>query len=154
MEVSHLFSILSVIGAVLFFSAGFSLALLTSKRAEAGAGVTLEQDWAVREAALRESVLRESAAREAVLRESVLRESAAREQAAEVAARESAGRSGESDAHLKSAASLDAECTRLRSDTKAAAAEIARLKAALAELEHRPAKNAVSLPPAQLDGIA
>jgi hypothetical protein len=116
MEFSHLFSILSVMGAVLFFSAGFSFGVLKSGRAHEKEGTNLEQDWATREAELREAALRESAARETAAREEALRESAGREM---IVARETS-------------------------------AEIARLKAALSDLETRAGKNGSSLPPASL----
>lgn len=125
MEFSQIFSVLSVLGALLFFSAGFSFGLLKSGKAHERAGAVLEQDWAARESVLRETAMRESEARETALRESEAREAALRESAARQ-------RAAEAVAHER-------------------AAEIARLKAAVAELEQRAAKDPVSLPLAQLD---
>jgi predicted regulator of Ras-like GTPase activity (Roadblock/LC7/MglB family) len=60
MEFTQLFSILSVLGALLFFSAGFSLALLKGGRAPASTETESEQDSA-RETALREAMGRSAA---------------------------------------------------------------------------------------------
>jgi hypothetical protein len=66
-----------VIGALLFFSAGFSLALLKSGRAHEKAEAVLDHDWEAREEALREATARELAASQAVARESAARQAAA-----------------------------------------------------------------------------
>ena len=166
MEFPHLFSILSVIGAVLFFTAGFSFGLLKSKRAYEKTDASLGQDWAARDKALRESAQREMAASEVAARESAARQAAASDAAmrlsecerlrAQLAACQDAlkgatNRHGESDALAKRTEALNAECVRLRTDAKAAAAEIARLKSTLAELEHRTASVPSALPPAVVD---
>jgi len=162
MEFVHVFSFLSVIGALLFFGAGFSAARLKSGRANERGEAILKEDWAARETALRESVAREMAASEAAARESAARQAAASDAAmrltecerlrSQLAACQNAlkgaqdGR-GPLDANAKRAEALDAECTRLRSDVKAASAEIGRLKATVSELEQRVGREASALPP-------
>src|SRR5688500_19810128 len=135
MEFVHIFSILSVIGAVLFFTAGFSFGLLKSGRAHQQAEAMVEQDWAARDRALRESAAREMAATETAARESAARQAAASDAAlrltecerlrAQLAACQDAlkgakDRHGEPDAMARRAEALNAECVRLRSDVKAA----------------------------------
>jgi hypothetical protein len=170
MEFSHLFSILAVIGAVLFFTAGFSLALLKSGRAHEKAEALLEQDWAAREKVLRESAAREMAASEAVARESAARQAAASDAAmrlnecerlrAQLAACQEAmkaarDRQGETDsAAVKRAEALNAECVRLRSEAKAAGLEMARLKSTVAELEQRAGHVPSALPPPVIDATS
>jgi predicted regulator of Ras-like GTPase activity (Roadblock/LC7/MglB family) len=166
MEFQHLFSILAVIGAVLFFTAGFSFAALKSGRAHEKAEALVEQDWAARDQALRESAAREMAASEVAARESAARQAAASDAAlrlnecerlrAQLTACQDALKGGnrqvETD-HLaaKRAEALNAECIRLRADVKAATLEIARLKSTMAELEHRAGNVPSALPPPVAD---
>ena len=170
MEFAHLFSILAVIGAVLFFTAGFSFALLKSGRAHEKAEALVEQDWAARDKALREATAREMAASEAAARESVARQAAASDAAmrlnenerlrAQLAACQDAlkgskDRPAEPDAAAaKRVEALNAECVRLRSESKAAAMEIARLKSTVAELEQRAGHVPSALPPPVIDATS
>jgi predicted regulator of Ras-like GTPase activity (Roadblock/LC7/MglB family)/outer membrane murein-binding lipoprotein Lpp len=166
MEFSQLFSIFSVIGALLFFSAGFSLALLKSGRAHEKAEAVLDQDWEAREAALREATARELAASQVVARESAARQAAASDAAMQRAECESlrahlaacqAALQGGSNGHThpdpvaQRVEALNAECARLRSDLNASATEIARLKSTLVNHEHRAGHVVSSLPPPVVD---
>jgi predicted regulator of Ras-like GTPase activity (Roadblock/LC7/MglB family) len=129
MEFEHLFSILSVFAAGLFFAAGFSAGWL--KRAQTPEGelmAPLQDDFAAGDASPREAALRETAAREIAASEANARESAARQ------------------------ATADAESARLRTEARAATAEIARLKARLAALEQR--DDAGSLKPMAIESHA
>lgn len=126
MEFEHLFSILSVFAAGLFFAAGFSAGWLKrSQTPDEEVNSPLSEDWAVREAAARETAVRETAAQEIAASEASARQSAARQ------------------------ATADAESARLRTEARAATAEIARLQAKLASLERR--DDAGSLQPMAIE---
>jgi hypothetical protein len=124
MEFEQLFSILSIVGAMLFFAAGFSSGWLKREQALHKADEALSQDWAAREVALRESIERERIAFNGDAREAAV-----------------------------DPASFDAESSRLRAEAKAASVEIAKLKAKVAALERR-GDDAGSLQPVAIESIA
>jgi predicted regulator of Ras-like GTPase activity (Roadblock/LC7/MglB family) len=129
MEFEHLFSILSVFAAGLFFAAGFSAGWL--KRAQIPYDepvAALPGDWGMREAVARETAVRETAAEEIAASAANARDSAAKQ------------------------ATADAESARLRTEARAATAEIARLKAKVASLERR--DDAGSLQPMAIESIS
>jgi hypothetical protein len=167
MEFVHIFSILSVVGALLFFSAGFAAGMLNGGRVPEKPEVLIG-DGAAEETVLRETAAREMAATEAVARESAARLVAANDAAvqhaecerlrAQLAACQNALnstklRAAAPEANGSRAAALDAECARLRSEAKAAAVEIARLRSAMAEIEHRAGKDPSLVPPVMADTL-
>jgi hypothetical protein len=129
MQFEQLFSVLSVIGAMLFFAAGFSAGWLKREQSLAVSDAVLVNDWAASEVAMREAAVRESAAHEVA--------------ATEAAARESA----------RQALAADAECARLRLEATAAHAEVGRLKAKLSTLERRVGGDGGSLQPMAIESI-
>ena len=165
MEFAHLFSIMTVVGAVLFFTAGVAIGALKSKepqdRAEMSMALGPEQERALQEAAAREmaaseAAARESAARQAAASDAALRRAECDHLRAQLTACQEAllaaqGRYGDSDAAAKRAEALHAENTRLRAEARAAASEIARLKASLAAGDSHNGADAGSLAPAVLD---
>jgi predicted regulator of Ras-like GTPase activity (Roadblock/LC7/MglB family) len=166
MDFSQLFSIISVMGAVLFFSAGFSLAVLKSGRMQDKADTTFEQasgpaqDSALRELAARESAVFEALAGESAARQAAASDAATRQAECETlrselaacqAALQLARGQVEPDALARRAEALDAECTGLRTNLKAANAEVARLRSHLADLERRASLGTSTLPPPVVD---
>ncbi|HMJ57011.1 MAG TPA: roadblock/LC7 domain-containing protein [Polyangiaceae bacterium] len=148
MDFSHLFWLLSAVGAGLFFCAGLSAgALRGGPTREPSEGFSKEA-WAAREAALREAVARETAAAQTAARESQARQAAASDAAlrldecerlrSQLAACQATLKQAHTDdgdrgALVKRAEALEGECNRLRHEAKVATSEVVRLKAALSD---------------------
>ena len=123
MEFEHIFSVLSIIGAVLFFTAGFSAGQLKRGQASADATMALAGVTGPHVPTPYDLASEAKAASLALT--------------AETATRSSSGN--------------EAELARLRAEAKAAIAEIARLKASLAAVEQRTGNDSGSLQPVAME---